>query len=159
MEIKNNFKTEPKYIINCEMCGHRVKTYWPTVKTCSKECQNKRTAKLTGRNAMIESSECVASGTVGAISELLVCADLMKRGYAVFRALSPSCFCDAVAIKGEKIIRVEIRTGYKNTLTGNFQFPTKLSIDKNNQADCYGVYERNSGSIVYLDLNKNIMVL
>lgn len=33
----------------------------------------------------------VPSGTVGAIHELIVATDLLKRGYHVFRAMSPAC--------------------------------------------------------------------
>lgn len=53
------------------------------------------------------------TGTVGAINELRVSVDLMARGYAVFRALSPSCPCDLAILKDDNLIRVEVKTGYR----------------------------------------------
>jgi hypothetical protein len=53
----------------------------------------------------------IAPSTVGAVAELRVSCDLMARGYAVFRALSPACFCDLVVYVGELAFRVEVRYG------------------------------------------------
>lgn len=52
------------------------------------------------------------SGTTGAIAELIVCADLLKRGFEVFRSVSPSCSCDLAIMKDKKLVRVEVTTGY-----------------------------------------------
>lgn len=59
------------------------------------------------------------TGTAGTISELLVGVDLLKRGYEVFRALSPSCSCDLSILKDGCLLRVEVKTGYRNGATGN----------------------------------------
>jgi hypothetical protein len=53
-------------------------------------------------------------GTTGAVHELMVAVDLVVRGYEVFRAVSPSCSCDLIALKGGKALRVEVKTGYLN---------------------------------------------
>ena len=54
----------------------------------------------------------IAPATTGAIGELRVCADLMERGYEVFRALSQSRHsCDLVAMRGAFMLRIEVRTG------------------------------------------------
>ncbi len=53
--------------------------------------------------------------SVGASSELKVCADLLDRGYDVFRAVSPQCPCDLIAHKDGRLCRVEVRTGSKLT--------------------------------------------
>lgn len=53
-----------------------------------------------------------APGTVGAIQELRVSVDLLTKGYEVFRALSPNCSSDLIAMKNNKILRIEVRTGY-----------------------------------------------
>ena len=45
--------------------------------------------------------------------ELLVSYDLMKRGYHVFRALSPTGPCDLAVLKGKSLLRIEVRTAYK----------------------------------------------
>ena len=56
----------------------------------------------------------VASGTVGAIAELLVAADLLSRGYHVFRAMSPACPCDLLVMKDNLSARVEVRRVTRN---------------------------------------------
>ena len=64
----------------------------------------------------------LSTGTKGALSELLVAADLMAKGYEVFRALSPSCSCDLIANNGKGLLRIECRTGSKNPNTGIYSF-------------------------------------
>jgi hypothetical protein len=54
----------------------------------------------------------LATGTTGAISELVVATDLLRRGYSVFRSLSPACKCDLAILKGSILCRVEVKTGY-----------------------------------------------
>lgn len=44
----------------------------------------------------------------------MVSADLLKKGYSVFRSVSPSCSCDLIAMKDKKVLRVEVKSGYKN---------------------------------------------
>lgn len=58
----------------------------------------------------------VAPGTIGAISELLITADLMNRGFHVFRGVGPHCSCDLIAVAKNVMLRVEVKTGakYKN---------------------------------------------
>lgn len=51
----------------------------------------------------------------GTIGELLVSADLLARGYAVFRAMSPACPCDLIAMRSSEVTRVEVRTGSVST--------------------------------------------
>ena len=56
--------------------------------------------------------ENIAPATVGAIGELRVCADLLERGYEVFRALDQARHsCDLIALKGNLILRIEVRSG------------------------------------------------
>ena len=56
----------------------------------------------------------IASATTGAIAELYVAIDLMRKGYEVFRALSPASSCDLAILKERALVRVEVRTGYRN---------------------------------------------
>jgi hypothetical protein len=52
----------------------------------------------------------LSNNSAGAVSELRVCADLLIKGYEVFRAVSPSSSCDVLALKGGKTSRIEVRT-------------------------------------------------
>lgn len=81
-------------------------------KFCSKECWKKYT---------ISSRESRHRCTTGAMSELIVCADLLGKGYEVFRSLSPHSSCDMIVLKDGKIIRIESRTGQRRE--GKFYIP------------------------------------
>lgn len=99
--------TAPKTVV-CTGCGKEFTTWRKPQKFCSKRCNQRFNNQPTGFRHIIPPS------TVGAISELLVGADLLRRGYEVFRALSPSCSCDLAILKNGKLLRVEVRTGRKN---------------------------------------------
>lgn len=64
----------------------------------------------------------ISPGTVGAIAELIVAVDLMKRGYHVFRSMSPSCPYDLITFRGDEVRRFEVKTAYK-TLSGRLYHP------------------------------------
>lgn len=50
-------------------------------------------------------------GTIGAMHEMVVAVDLMRRGFHVYRALSPACPCDLVVYSPAGVgYRVEVRT-------------------------------------------------
>lgn len=53
----------------------------------------------------------ISHATYGAAIELIVCSDLLCRGYEVFRSVSPNCSCDALVQKDGRIQRVEIKAG------------------------------------------------
>jgi hypothetical protein len=55
----------------------------------------------------------VPKTTTGAVGELIASADLLQRGFHVFRALSPSCPCDLLAYRltdSPPFYRVQVRT-------------------------------------------------
>lgn len=89
-------------------------------KFCSSKCRANDFKIKTGR---ISAYDNLSTGTVGAISELIASTHLLTQGWAVFRALSQSCFCDLVAFKsGEKPRFIEVKTGYKNPVSGALIF-------------------------------------
>lgn len=56
----------------------------------------------------------LAPGTVGAVHELMVCVDLAKRGFGVFRSVSPNCECDLLGIVNGRTFRIEVTTGLRS---------------------------------------------
>ena len=54
-----------------------------------------------------------STGKLGALGELLASADLMKRGFEVYRAISPASSCDLCVIKNSRKYSVEVRTGHR----------------------------------------------
>lgn len=135
------------YNVTCRLCGKEFEHRFSHTKLCSPECRDKYYSSIYKRSAITNSY--LSSGTVGAISELIVASDMMLKGFAVFRALSPSCYCDLIAIKDNKFHHVEVRTGYKS-INGNWTFP---NITRG-KTDIFGVMERNSGKVYYFDLKR-----
>ena len=88
------------------------------------------------------------TGSVGAVSEMLAAADLLKNGYSVFRAISQACYCDLIAIKGNEEWHIEVRTGYRS-LNGTLNFPKHIRGKVNLLCIC----DRNTFEIHYLTLD------
>ena len=93
----------------CKQCGESLpSSRWSY---CSGECRSKYsqqqyrlTHPLMGKT----------SATTGTISELRAAANLLSKGYDVFRSLSPNCPCDLAILKDGKLLRIEVRTSYKS---------------------------------------------
>lgn len=116
-------------------------------KVCSDLCRGKRHTTITGRpgDGVSGYSGKIPSGTRGAITELYLCALLLNAGYSVFRAMSQACFCDLVIYK-EKLLMVEVKTGYKNKETG------KVIYNKSkHDFDIYAVRDRHTGEFFFFD--------
>lgn len=100
----------------CKQCRKQFKAY-PGTETifCGKRCTSAyewKKKQKRSEEAVKEKSLSVEVGTAtkGAIGELLVCADLLTKGYHVFRSVSPTCPNDLVAIKGDLVWRLEVKT-------------------------------------------------
>lgn len=89
---------------------------------CQAECSREH-ARRQFQILNPSTSVKLSTVTTGAAHELFVAADLMFRGYAVFRALSGSCECDlAILTSDRRLLRVEVTTGYY-TQTGKIVSP------------------------------------
>jgi hypothetical protein len=96
----------------CEHCGTEFDPHKNSnakrVKYCSKQCRQ------AAHNKLKPVYPGLSTGKVGAIGELRVSADLLARGYDVYRAVSQASDCDLVAIKDSVTLRIEVRTGQVN---------------------------------------------
>jgi endogenous inhibitor of DNA gyrase (YacG/DUF329 family) len=104
----------------CKNCGEQIPEQRQKrhAKFCSYDCQRKFYFN-TGLADVIK----IPTSTTGALHELVVCAELMKLGFYVFRAQSPSSPCDVIALKNNKAYKIEVTTGYR---AGNkIGFPNK----------------------------------
>lgn len=89
----------------CERCGHTFRFRHGSPRLCSPCYHASRRDQHGGQYVG------VSPGTVGAIHELIVSADLMRRGYHVFRALSQSSPCDLIAFRESGVLlRIEVKT-------------------------------------------------
>ena len=116
-----------KYNKMCPVCNLPYSTNRENKKHCSLTCR--KVADIACYQDYRESSGMQAkndfsTGTTGAIHELVVCVELMKKGFHVFRALSPSCPCDVLCMTNTKTLRIEITTGTRGKLGGE-SFPKK----------------------------------
>ena len=84
----------------------------------------------------------ISRTTVGAMGELIVAADLMERGYNVFRSMSPSAPFDLVAQSGDNLFKIEVRTATKSTV-GTVGF----SMTETDECDYYAAILHGEGII------------
>lgn len=100
---------EPRNCI-CEECTKPFVNLYRRAKFCSQKCRLHSAYK---RNYIPSPQEKngISRASTGAANELLVAADLLKKGYEVFRALSPQASCDLAILNDGKLLRVEVRTG------------------------------------------------
>jgi hypothetical protein len=123
---------------NCTVCGLVFSPYRSHQKRCSLEC-----TKVEGAKGIVKSWG-ISCGSLGALAELLASVDLMKRGYEVFRALSPACSCDLIAMKAGVILRVEVRSA-RRKIDGAVRYPTK-----NIKGDQIAAVTHDDGAIHYV---------
>ncbi len=124
---------------SCGACKIAFRPMNSCQRFCSKKCNH-----AFHRDDIIR----VSSGTMGAISELVVSSHLMKMGYHVFRALSPSCPCDIIAMKGDQIRRIEVRTG-RRSIDGRIYFGR---VRKPEMTE-YGIYIVKTNEVVFIALD------
>ena len=102
-----------RFNLVCKNCGKDFLSNQAKTKYCSVSCRSEAQRKDGWRTNPLRQYG-LSCGKMGAYQELRVCMDLMLKGYEVFRAVSPSCSCDLIALKNGKCSRVEVKTGYIN---------------------------------------------
>lgn len=79
---------------------------------CTTDCRKKTEQKRHMAGAPLRG--VVPTKNMGAYTEMRVIMDLFKRGYEVYRAVSPSCTGDIVCETKEGLIKIDAVTGYAN---------------------------------------------
>jgi hypothetical protein len=108
---------------NCVACGMIMKNILPHKKYCGKNCKYNFSTKKFGLKKFKKSE--LNSTNVGAMHEMIVCVDLLKKGYNVFRSISPAASCDILILKDKHMLRIEVTTGNILSLTGKIYHPKK----------------------------------
>lgn len=128
---------------NCAVCGDALTPAKAKAraKVCSVKCRGQRDYT---RFREVNKYFPISPGTRGAVSELQVASDLMLKGFNVFRALSSNASCDLAIVRKDKLLRIEVRTGYR-TPAGSLSFPKKPA----ELFDVMAVVESN-GTITYM---------
>jgi hypothetical protein len=99
----------------CAQCGLPIslgRLRKPQTRYCSDKCRAKSTLDAYRLRNNISPLK-LTTGKVGAIGELIVCADLLRRGYDVYRAVSQSAPFDIAILSGGQLRRIEVRTGQR----------------------------------------------
>lgn len=60
--------------------------------------------------AEVERTMQAKAGAIGAACELLVSADLLRRGWDVYRAVASNCDSDLIILKGRTCARIEVKS-------------------------------------------------
>jgi hypothetical protein len=84
--------------------------------------------------------------TVGAIAELAVAVDLMRRGFSVYRALSPASDCDLAVVKDQQLLRVEVKAG---TRQGENSYRANVRPEQEGKFDVLAIYLPAENLVVY----------
>ncbi len=113
------YTKKPVTVRICSYCGKQFRQRISYQRFCSSNCR-----KIDSGSRCKSRFNGLPTGTVGALGELEVCCDLLKKHYAVYRAVSPACKCDLVAFANGKPIMVEVTTGYTG-LDGRVSRPKK----------------------------------
>ena len=97
---------------NCRFCDKIFTKKTARQALCSDPCR-KADQRKTGRMESLTYRYGINKGAVGAISEARVCADLLTKGFHVYKAVSPHSPCDIVAYReGGPTLRIEVKTAY-----------------------------------------------
>jgi PD-(D/E)XK endonuclease len=112
----------------CKNCTKSFRNKRLGAKFCSSKCRN---IAWRNNNPLNQYQNKISRSSAGAIGELRVSADLLSKGYNVFRAVSPACPCDLIAMKDGAITRIEVKTAKYNK-RGDLYYPKPYS----NQFDC-----------------------
>jgi hypothetical protein len=92
----------------CVRCGSLIRGCNSRYRKLDGICQVCRTKERRDKSPKPVMFPNIIKGNVGAIGELEVSALLFKKGYQVFRAMSPSSPVDLIILKGKNMIRVEV---------------------------------------------------
>lgn len=110
-----------EFTVPCEFCGENFRTRRKYTKYCTGACAklaHKARAKIEKRYGP---GPNLNSGNRGAVSELIASADLIQKGFEVFRSVSPTTSCDLIALRNGILFRIEVRTAYRNKV-GNLMY-------------------------------------
>jgi predicted AAA+ superfamily ATPase len=107
-----------------QILHHHGIEFWKHIDVKSGEKQNYRPRILTGGVFT-----AVNQSVVGTISELLVAADLLARGWHVYIPITRTRGHDLIADKGARLITIEVRSAYRSQSTGKLSYATNQRKD------------------------------
>lgn len=95
----------------CKSCERFFETTKLNKNYCTYACRKEKRKEHNKKIKIIFHKELDTS-TKGALTELLIACDLIKKGWHVYRGVSYTCPFDLIIYNGKKLIRVEATTGH-----------------------------------------------
>lgn len=93
-------------------------------KTCCPECARALLPKITSLRAELE----LAPAKVGTMNELLVAAELIRRGYSVYKSVCKCDSCDfIIKDRADRLLRLEVTTGTVDASGALAHFPKSFA--------------------------------
>lgn len=111
-------------IVKCHNCEKEFSGKWIRTdrKFCTRNCSREHTRKkFIKLNPGLDYNR--TPGAIGSINQITIACDLLKRDYEVFTPLNLHSSCDLIALKGNKLLRIEVTTGRKSTTGRHYYFP------------------------------------
>lgn len=90
-------------------------------KYCSETCSNEALKRARRRDYTPSTTTNLLKGHLGAAGEITVCADLLRKGYSVFRSVAFDSPYDLVISSGRKMYRVEVKTSRRRKRSRTIQ--------------------------------------
>lgn len=114
--VNRSSRPQQKRVINCLECGVLVSSFRTNQKYCTPSCFKKYQRKRSYTAAETEYNHLTTSSK-GAAAELLVCADLVRRGLSAFRAVSPASAYDLIASTPDgRVWRLQVKKGRRMSI-------------------------------------------
>jgi len=107
----------------CDICGLRFTTTHREVLRCSRKCQREAERRRYRHHHL----DGISSSKIGTVNELAVIADLLRRNWEVYRAVSADAPCDLAAVVSGHLVRIEVTTGHRN-VDGRLAHPKNKHI-------------------------------
>jgi len=131
---------------NCATCGKPFIQVGPRHLYCSKRCQP--------WHGKYRSNSELPSTATGALAELIVGIDLIRKGYDTFKSITPCSKFDLVAFKNGAIYKIEVKTAHKLD-KGKVSFSPHRHADH----DILALYVAETQEILYLRSNGQRIIL
>lgn len=128
------------YNKSCIVCSKEFSSIQPKSKVCSDVCRRKHHINTYGIN-----SSGLSTHFLGTIHEYKSYIDLSELGVHVYMQFLPQSKYDSLILtKSGKLMTMDVKTGYKSAVTGNY-----LSPKHKHPVDIIAMYIKNEKRVVY----------
>ena len=114
--VNHSSRPQKRRDVACKICGNTLVSYRTNQRYCGGVCRRKN-QRLTSYSGAETEFGGISTQNLGAAAELLVCADLLRKGLAVFKAMCPASAYDLVACNELHVWRLQVKKARRMTPT------------------------------------------